>query len=126
VARAACGALQFGCFWTNGQICSATSRLLLHARIAPAFLARLKKRAEAIQVSDPLAPGCRLGPLVCESQYRKVLSYIHQGVHEGAALLTGGLPRPAGLLRAADGVHRRHAGNGDLERGDLRASTVGD
>lgn len=41
----------FGCFWTGGQICSATSRLLVHESVAPAFLAHLKKRAEAIQVS---------------------------------------------------------------------------
>ncbi len=55
---------QFGSFWTNGQICSATSRLLVHADIAPAFFARLKQRAESIRVDDPLQAGVRLGPLV--------------------------------------------------------------
>jgi betaine-aldehyde dehydrogenase len=66
----------FGSFWTNGQICSATSRLLLQRVIAPRFLAALKQRAESIKVGDPLQPGCRLGPLVCESQYQKVLGYV--------------------------------------------------
>nr|AOR50892.1 betaine aldehyde dehydrogenase [Davidia involucrata] len=33
----------FGCFWTNGQICSATSRLLVHESIAAEFLDRLVK-----------------------------------------------------------------------------------
>lgn len=42
--------LQFGCFWTNGQICSSTSRLLVQEAVAPAFLQQLKKRAEAINV----------------------------------------------------------------------------
>jgi betaine-aldehyde dehydrogenase len=56
--------MQFGSFWTNGQICSATSRLLVHADVAPSFLAHLKKRAEAIRCDDPLQPGVRLGPVV--------------------------------------------------------------
>ena len=44
--------LQFGIFWTVGQICSATSRLLVHKDIAPAFFARLKLRAESIKVGS--------------------------------------------------------------------------
>ena len=31
--------LMFGIFWTNGQICSATSRAIIHERIAPRVLA---------------------------------------------------------------------------------------
>ncbi|KAG2484694.1 hypothetical protein HYH03_016523 [Edaphochlamys debaryana] len=80
----------FGAFWTNGQICSSTSRLLVHEAVAPAFLEHLKRRAESINVCDPLTPGSRLGPLVCESQYRKVMSYIEAGKADGATLLTGG------------------------------------
>ncbi len=48
---------QFGAFWTNGQICSATSRLLVHEDVAPAFLQHLKKRAEAINVRGAWAGG---------------------------------------------------------------------
>jgi hypothetical protein len=59
--------LQFGCFWTNGQICSATSRLLVQQDIAEKFLAHLKRRAESIQVNDPLVKGARLGPIVSHS-----------------------------------------------------------
>ncbi|GLI64465.1 hypothetical protein VaNZ11_007737 [Volvox africanus] len=80
----------FGAFWTNGQICSSTSRLLVHQDVAPTFLEHLKKRAESINVCDPLTPGCRLGPLVSEGQYHKVLSYIEAGKADGASLLTGG------------------------------------
>lgn len=40
----------FGVFWTNGQICSSTSRLLVQESIAPNFYKQLKKRAESIKV----------------------------------------------------------------------------
>ena len=68
--------MQFGCFWTNGQICSATSRLLVHERIAEKFYARLKQRAESIQTGDPLEEDCRLGPVVAESQLSKITTFI--------------------------------------------------
>jgi len=92
----ACEWICFGIFWTVGQICSATSRLLLQASLAPRLLPRLKQHAERIAVSDPLAPGCRLGPIVSEAQYAKVSGFIDRAVAEGASLLTGG-KRPPGL-----------------------------
>ncbi|CAI9771777.1 unnamed protein product [Fraxinus pennsylvanica] len=54
----------FGCFWTNGQICSATSRLLVHESIAAEFLDKLVKWCKNIKISDPMEEGCRLGPVV--------------------------------------------------------------
>ena len=39
------------------QICSSTSRLLVHESIADAFFRQLKKRAESIKVSGGLEPG---------------------------------------------------------------------
>lgn len=44
----------FGCFWTNGQICSSTSRLLVQEDIAPALLDRLKKETEKISVGGKM------------------------------------------------------------------------
>jgi betaine-aldehyde dehydrogenase len=85
----------FGAFWTNGQICSATSRLLLHEPIADAFLQRLKKRAEQISaLGSPLQPGSRLGPVASAQQHAKVTEHIRAALAEGARLLTGGLGRP--------------------------------
>ena len=71
-----CCCAQFGIFCNGGQVCSATSRLLLHRDIASDFLQKLRDRAESIQVGDPLEKGCRLGPLVSEGQHQKVLAYI--------------------------------------------------
>jgi betaine-aldehyde dehydrogenase len=80
----------FGCMWTNGQICSATSRLLLQRSVADAFLARLKHHCAAVVVGDPLERATRLGPIVSAQQYTKVMAHIQTAVAEGATLLTGG------------------------------------
>jgi|TARA_B110000003_G_scaffold232474_1_gene235385 betaine-aldehyde dehydrogenase len=80
----------FGCFWTNGQICSATSRVFIHERIREKFLARLKEAAEAIPYGNPLVKGCRLGPLVSEGQYKKVMKMVERAKRKGYTLLTGG------------------------------------
>ncbi|XP_042499349.1 betaine aldehyde dehydrogenase 1, chloroplastic-like [Macadamia integrifolia] len=80
----------FGCFWTNGQICSATSRLLVHESIAAAFLEKLVKWTRNIKISDPLEEGCRLGPVVSEGQYEKIKKFIQTATSEGATVLCGG------------------------------------
>ncbi|KOM40344.1 hypothetical protein LR48_Vigan04g054200 [Vigna angularis] len=88
----------FGCFFTNGQICSATSRLIVHESIATEFVDKLVKWAKNIKISDPLEEGCRLGPIVSEGQYKKVLNFISTAKSEGATILTGG-SRPKHLKR---------------------------
>ncbi|KAJ4747625.1 Aldehyde dehydrogenase [Rhynchospora pubera] len=80
----------FGCFWTNGQICSATSRLILHQNIAKEFIERMVIWAQNIKVSDPLEEGCRLGPVVSEGQYEKIKKFIATAKSEGATILSGG------------------------------------
>ncbi len=90
--------VMFGAFVNQGQVCTSTSRLLLHESIAPAFLEKLKKGAEAIVVGDGSAEGVQMGPLSSAEHYAKVTGFIAAGFEEGAKLLTGGR-RPAGLDR---------------------------
>jgi len=82
--------IMFGVFWTNGQICSSTSRVLLHEKIAPAVLKRLKEETERINQTNPMEENSRMGPVVNKMQYDKVMGYIQKGKDEGATLLTGG------------------------------------
>ncbi|KAL8141993.1 hypothetical protein V2J09_015025 [Rumex salicifolius] len=88
----------FGCFWTNGQICSATSRLILHENIAAAFLDRLVKWVKNIKVADPFEEGCRLGAVISKGQYEKVSQFIATAKSEGATILCGG-SRPEHLKK---------------------------
>ncbi|KAK3225576.1 hypothetical protein Dsin_005438 [Dipteronia sinensis] len=88
----------FGCFWTNGQICSATSRLIVHESIAAEFLDKLVQWTKNIKISDPLEEGCKLGPVVSAGQYEKILKVISTAKSEGATIVCGGA-RPEHLKK---------------------------
>lgn len=88
--------IMFGIFWNQGQVCSATSRVLVEESLYPALMARLVEEAGKIRIGDGLADGTLLGPLVSKGQYEKVLAMIARGVAEGAVIAHGG-SRPAGL-----------------------------
>jgi betaine-aldehyde dehydrogenase len=88
--------VMFGVFWNQGQVCSATSRLLVEASLAPRLLERLAIEAQKIPIGDGLTPGTLLGPLVSRGQHEKVLGFIDRARGEKIPLLTGG-GRPDGL-----------------------------
>ncbi|XCY73096.1 aldehyde dehydrogenase family protein [Pseudomonas sp. CBR-F] len=88
----ACG----GGFFNAGQMCSATSRVLVADELADEFLTRLQARAESIRVADPFAEDVEMGALVNRAQYQRVLGHIERGLQAGAKLLCGG-GRPADL-----------------------------
>ncbi|MEX3773538.1 aldehyde dehydrogenase family protein [Pseudomonas sp. MYb118] len=90
----ACG----GGFFNAGQMCSATSRVLVADTLFDEFLARMKTRAEAIRVADPFEPNVEMGALVNQAQYQRVLGHIDRGLNAGAKLVCGG-NRPAHLTR---------------------------
>lgn len=86
----------FGIFWNQGQVCSATSRLLVQESIAARLLERLVEETRKITIGPGLEAGVLLGPLVSRGQYEKVLGLVDEGKASGARLLTGG-KRPAHL-----------------------------
>ncbi|HYF48898.1 MAG TPA: aldehyde dehydrogenase family protein [Planctomycetota bacterium] len=93
------GAL-WGAFATAGQRCTATSRILLHKKIAKTFTQKLCKAAGEIRLGDPLDTKTQVGPLVNDAQRERVYGYVQIGVQEGAKLLCGGKPAAGrGLLR---------------------------
>ncbi len=90
--------IMFGVFWNQGQVCSATSRVLVEHSLAARLTERLVEAARRIPIGDGLAPGTLLGPLVSDAQYKRVLGYVAQGRATGLRLLTGG-KRPPHLER---------------------------
>jgi betaine-aldehyde dehydrogenase len=79
-----------GIFYNAGQMCSATSRLLVEKSVAPALLERVVMAARELKMGDPLDTATRMGPLTTRAQFDKVNSYIERGVKEGLRLLIGG------------------------------------
>jgi betaine-aldehyde dehydrogenase len=88
--------IMFGIFWNKGEVCSATSRLIVQNGIAPRLLARLKLECERVNIGDPLEDGVLLGPLVSRGQYEKVTGFVQRALESGLTLLTGGV-RPTHL-----------------------------
>ena len=88
--------IMFGIFWNQGQVCSATSRVLVAESLYPALLQRLVEEAQKITIGPGDEEGILLGPLVNADQYEKVKAAIARGVKEGAKIATGG-GRPQGL-----------------------------
>lgn len=85
-----------GIFYNAGQMCSATSRLLVEKSVAPALLERVVMAARELKMGDPLDAATRMGPLTTRAQFDKVTSYVERGVKEGLRLLIGG-GRPNGV-----------------------------
>jgi betaine-aldehyde dehydrogenase len=79
-----------GIFYNAGQMCSATSRLIIERRIAPRILERVVDLARNLVPGDPLDPATTLGPLTTKAQHDKVLNYIAQGKADGLKQVCGG------------------------------------
>ena len=82
--------IMFGIFWNQGQVCSATSRVLVEAPLYPKLLARLVEEAKKIKMGNGLDEGTLLGPLVNKGQYEGVLRHIDRAVEQGATVACGG------------------------------------
>ncbi len=85
-----------GAFFSTGQRCTASSRLIVGAGIHDRFVAALGERVAKLKIDDALAPGTDIGPVVDETQLKQNLDYIGIGKGEGATLAFGGevLERP--------------------------------
>lgn len=93
-----------GAFFNQGEICSATSRILVEDSIKDEFIHRLKEKAEAMTIGDPLE-NPDIGAIVSKTQFDTILEYIQSGIREGAVLVTGGKPFAEG--KCADGYFIR-------------------
>ncbi|KAA5606616.1 aldehyde dehydrogenase family protein [Roseospira marina] len=85
-----------GAFFSTGQRCTASSRLIVTEGIHDAFVAALSERLKAVTVGHALEPDSQIGPVVDERQLASNERYLDIGRSEGARLLWGGerLNRP--------------------------------
>lgn len=81
-----------GIFFNCGQMCSATSRLMVAASIADKFAEAMAARAEQIIIGGPDSPDAQMGPLTTREQFEKVKSVLDKARTEGLNCIAGGAP----------------------------------
>ncbi len=92
-------ALQSG-FFSTGQRCTASSRVIVTAGIHDRFVAALVERMKTLKIDDARKAGTDIGPVVDASQLAQNLEYVGIAKGEGATLAAGGEARE----RNADGA----------------------
>lgn len=79
-----------GAYFSTGQRCTASSRLIVEAGVHDAFVSRLRERVKALRVGHALKRETEIGPVVSSDQLAQNLSYVELGRTEGAEHITGG------------------------------------
>lgn len=74
----------------QGQSCSSTSRVLVHASLHKPVLEELVRQVEALPIGLPWLEKTEVGPVVSELQFKRVKAFIRSGMDEGAELVCGG------------------------------------
>jgi len=77
-------------FYSTGQRCTASSRLIVTEGIYPRFVQAMTQRMARIKVGDALAAGTDIGPVSSQAQLEQDLDYVAIAKAEGAVLAAGG------------------------------------
>ena len=77
-------------FFSTGQRCTASSRLIVTEGIHDRFVAAMAERIKTLKVDDARKAGTDIGPVVDDKQLAQDLEYIGIGKCEGARLVAGG------------------------------------
>jgi vanillin dehydrogenase len=83
-------AAAFGIFFHQGQVCMASSRVIVEAPLYDAFLKKFVAKARTIKVGDPRDPATVIGPLIRQSQCSFITGQIDDAVSKGAEVCCGG------------------------------------
>jgi acyl-CoA reductase-like NAD-dependent aldehyde dehydrogenase len=79
-----------GAYFSTGQRCTASSRLIVTAGIHDKFVAALTDRLKGLVVDDAMKKGTHIGPVVDPSQLKQDEDYIKIATDEGGKLAFGG------------------------------------
>src|SRR3990170_514511 len=90
-----------GAYFSTGQRCTASSRLIVTEGVHDRFVAALTEKLASVKVDNALTPGTDIGPVVEKPQLEQDLEYIALGQREGARLAIGG----ERLTRGTDGYY---------------------
>lgn len=89
----------FGAFYQSGQSCIGVQRIIIHAAVYDRFRDMLVVRTKTLVAGDPKDRATFIGPMISESEARRLDGWIQQAVTGGATLLCGGR-RDGAMLEA--------------------------
>lgn len=88
----AADAVTFGIYFNVGQCCNSSSRIIVHADIADAFVAKAVALSKQVAFGNPLHPNTQVGAIVTPDHAMKIDGYVQAAVQAGATLALGGGP----------------------------------
>ncbi|MCD2137334.1 aldehyde dehydrogenase [Salinicoccus halitifaciens] len=77
-------------FINQGEVCLCGSRIYVERQVYDEFLDRFAEKTKELVVGDPFDADTKVGALVSEEHYQKVLGYLDIAKEEGGTFLTGG------------------------------------
>ena len=90
----------FGAFYQSGQSCIGVQRILVHAEVYESFRDKLVAATEKLVSGDPADESTFVGPLISETEARRLADWIDKAVDAGGRLLCGG-KREGAILQAS-------------------------
>jgi acyl-CoA reductase-like NAD-dependent aldehyde dehydrogenase len=94
-----------GAFYSTGQRCTASSRLVVSDGIHDRFVDAVTQKLKGLNVDDALKDGTHIGPVIDETQLAQNENYLAIGREDGANLHWGG----ERLSRATPGFYMQPA-----------------
>ncbi|MDP3536400.1 MAG: benzaldehyde dehydrogenase [Halomonas sp.] len=88
--EAAASSAAWGAFLHQGQICMQAGRHIVHRSVADKYMEKLVERASHLVTGDPWEQQVHLGPLINETQARRVEDIVNSSVAMGAKVVAGG------------------------------------
>lgn len=88
--QAAVDQIAVGILFSQGENCSAGSRLIVHKAIKERLLEVLLVTFANWKVGDPFAPDTKIGALIEEKHMNRILGFVESGRTQGAKILMGG------------------------------------
>ncbi|WDD92967.1 aldehyde dehydrogenase family protein [Burkholderia sp. FERM BP-3421] len=82
--------LAFGAYYQSGQSCIGVQRILVHADLYEALREKLIAKVRALKMGDPKDPATFVGPMISESESRRLSGWMDAAVAAGAKIVAGG------------------------------------
>lgn len=87
---AAADATVYSAYYTSGQVCTATERVLVHESVHDDFVNRVVELSKRVVGGDPLDEGTTMGPMCFAGSFDKTRAHIEDAVGKGAEVVFGG------------------------------------